>query len=158
MAVNVEELEENMKWVEEHPEQHQQGVWLRRLVGLEGEVCGTAYCFAGAYVHRKGYKAIYGSSLVHGEVAHHVEILGIGQVDIGDFVEKKLGLTRAQADILFDATNTLADLREIVDLIKDGDVEDYIQFAYRDDVEDDDDEENHNYYHYSGVPVGALAS
>lgn len=72
--------------IKAHPEEWNQGVWH----------CGTSHCFAGL-----------------------VEVFTTGE-DVSsestwDVAEQALGLTTAEAVLLFDAYNTLADLEETVD-------------------------------------------
>jgi len=109
MSVNVELLKKTLAHIEAHPEEWNQLEW-----------CGTSCCFAGHAALLSGSSRVIdteGAPVVlwarvrrpDGKLAH-----------VWDVAEQELGLDEARAERLFQADNTIEDLRRIVsDLIAD---------------------------------------
>lgn len=99
MTINVDLLQQTLLHIEEHPEEWYQNEWR----------CGATACFAGHAALLDGARwvdpRLHASYYVcyHGE-EQHVELAAT----------EALGLSFWQAETLFEETNTLDDLREIV--------------------------------------------
>ncbi|MAY48819.1 MAG: hypothetical protein CMH38_03490 [Microbacterium sp.] len=109
-ARNTELLQRVMQHIDDHPEQHNQAVWLRHD-------CGTAACFA-------GWAALLSDELVE---VQDVEVdgmfydrAGVMHATSGAAV-KVLGVTGEESDVLFDATNSRDMLRLMVKDLVNGD-------------------------------------
>jgi hypothetical protein len=109
--VNVAGLEVTMAYIEGHPDEHDQSVWARQRVN-----CATAMCFAGVWA------ALAGAEFVWPNGAQLTSYCRIGETveSISNYAERTLGLTSYDADVLFDETNTIGQLREMVDALKRG--------------------------------------
>jgi len=104
---NIELLNKVMNHIELHPNQHDQTVWAERTV------CGTAMCFAGWAVVLSGGKIAFA-----GNSTRTSQCRIDGAMDDIDLVaERLLGLSMDDANDLFGPTNTIEDLREIVDML-----------------------------------------
>lgn len=121
---NVTLLQNTMKFIEEHPEQHNQAHWVT--------ACGTAFCYA-------GHAAILsGASLPQGDVMDlgqywiidlvSLQSRGGNAYDIRDgvalpvdvFAAERLGITDDEAEVLFEGDRTITGLRALVDALCDG--------------------------------------
>lgn len=83
--------------------QHNQRQW-----GSKTEGCGTAYCYAGWLVVTDG-GVLEGANtfrMPDGSLLHGGEV--------GEYAQKRLGLTGAEARAMFLSTNTIADLEYFV--------------------------------------------
>jgi len=119
-TLNVELMDKTLDFIEQHPENHYQGAWMRK--GVEDapavdlpdgrHLCGTAACFAGWAVTLAGETMdIYG---------YLVESDGTTKRHVENVAAEMLGLDRWSADVLFAARNKRADLRRMVENIKAG--------------------------------------
>ena len=97
-----------LDFIRAHPELHDQEIWLRKTD------CGTAGCFAGLACWLNGDTPIFeggpGSSVVRSADTRR-------QVQIRNRAIGLLGLSPTQADLLFDAGNSLEDLISEVEQI-----------------------------------------
>ncbi len=134
MTPNHAELDALLAWAEgEHdkevqglPSEWDQGTWAASRTNLQPSAqspsCGTACCIAGKAVARQGgvfllEQPFAGATRLR---ADYAEMPNGRRVMIETEAEEILGLTRVQADALFDADNTIASIRRIVQEIKDG--------------------------------------
>lgn len=81
-------LDAALAWIDEHPEQHYQGSWIKRT-----PACGTTYCLAGAIVMLSGAEPLWTGTL--GGVADYADdvVLTDGQrTGIGQRAADLLGL------------------------------------------------------------------
>ena len=106
---NIELLEKTMQFIKDNPEKHDQARW-----------CGTAQCFAGWATSLEGYtERVYWDR--HPSSSYLV--VNGNDVHVEDLARKLLGLTRREADQLFDADNTREDLELMVkDLVNGGEL------------------------------------
>lgn len=96
------------------------GSWNQKM-WVEINECGTAFCYAGHYLHSQGWQACRmpdSQPWATFGLARGGEILTWTM--IGQCAADELGLTNAEADALFEEGNTLEDLKEIVDEIANG--------------------------------------
>lgn len=126
---NEKLLLETLEHIENNPQTWEQGDWYV-WVGSDGHLvrgyggitveevnsCGTAMCFAGHAAIKSGFPPapapeVGKTTLSPWKNEHGVEVM--------DYARDRLGLTRGQSDVLFDATNTLEDLRTLVEAIID---------------------------------------
>jgi hypothetical protein len=133
-TVNAELLDEILAFITAHPQTWEQEDWYRVVDQKTGESayisrvneyeevnsCGTSFCFAGHVALHEGFplppkqNSGYWQRVVKFEDGHtDVE-------EASEFATKVLGLTTWQADELFDPTNTLDDLKIMVELLKGG--------------------------------------
>lgn len=98
--MNVDELDRNVTFIEDHPEQHNQRMW----------TCGTGACLAGHIALNNDYEVVHSP-------ATHTVINGLVRDQQGDLHEVAslartlLDATRAEADLLFAGGNTAETLR-----------------------------------------------
>lgn len=87
------------------------GEWRQREWGSKILGCGTAYCFAGWRVVLDGGRLTAANTFVlpDGTELHATEV--------GDYARERLGLTRRQADSLFDVDNNINDLEHWVGVL-----------------------------------------
>lgn len=129
--VNVPLLRKTMEHIKSHPEHWHQGSWRTdisedmaeslnagRATGRHRPVpisCGTAMCFAGWACELAGdeWEADVFGGLDQFFVSDHVMVDG-QPVRAAERARDLLGLTRFQADRLFEGLNRLEDLEEIV--------------------------------------------
>lgn len=86
---------------------HDQVDWIRRFD------CGTGGCFAGTYALGMGCTPVWWGDDEITDVVR--EPGGDTKWMVSDWVRRELGLTEQQAVLLFSASNTTADLKDIVD-------------------------------------------
>lgn len=104
MTINHSEIEAIIGHIEAHPEEWDQRNWASR------SDCGTAYCLAGLACVRSGGQAKFYRGLEYASTCS----LPDGRTELIVLVAQDLlGLTNDQADILFDASNTIDDLKRI---------------------------------------------
>jgi hypothetical protein len=108
-------LEETLAAVELAEKEHRwiQGDWWS-AVDWDGNWCQTAGCFAGQRAFADGYQL---------DAANRHRLVKEGadplyREDIQEWAQRRLDLTRAEAEVLFAGDNTLYDLGVIVDQIK----------------------------------------
>lgn len=89
------------------------GTWDQRQWFVETG-CGTACCFAGNYALSQGCTPVFHDDL---HVSGSVTTPEGRKAFVGEWVEGHLGLTEDEALDLFDQSNTLNDLRLIVEEI-----------------------------------------
>lgn len=95
--INVPLLRKTMEHIEQHPEEWDQSFWMSE--------CGTKACFAGWACVFSGVEVVYSwarCTTADGDSA-------------GAAAQDALGLTFEDADQLFEANNTMAELRSQVD-------------------------------------------
>lgn len=114
MTLNVELLERTMSHIEAHPYDHDQHQWR----------CGTARCFAGWASYFAGGRFVSSESDIATIVASNgvksfrssvVRTPEDGLLHVADHAVLALGIDDGDADLLFDAMNSVADLRAMVD-------------------------------------------
>ena len=100
-------LDAALAWIDEHPEQHNQDVWIARVPG-----CGTTCCLAGALTQLAG-----GVPIWVGEIASAVRLPDGTERGVESFATTLLGVPLGGdvADDLFYAANDRADLGEVRD-------------------------------------------
>lgn len=120
---NVELLQATMRYVEEHPAEHNQEHWRTE--------CGTAFCYAGhaallAGATRPtfgtGWDLHWAVNVVTLESADQTadEMRVSGSLHIDEFAASQLGITMHEADALFDGYRTVAGLHALVNALCDG--------------------------------------
>lgn len=132
MSVDKEALRTNMDRVIAADAQHlwQQGDWVAPVdengeqVGavLDGEYCRTAGCFAGHYAFSQGYTQVdwYSATITNPETGDVLDTDrdDLTRVDnVAGFTMHGLGLDPSQAMRLFNADNSLHQLKFLVDEI-----------------------------------------
>jgi len=139
---NIELLDEVIDYIEEHPEEWSQNSWgsgqgvnpIKQDDGYfaPGTACGTAFCVAGHVANMKGGRQRWGKGLLGGLTFISVEVPSSGNfLSVSTFAQLKLGLEREEADVLFDASNTLEQIKEIRDVLANhGDVEQWNRSRY----------------------------
>jgi hypothetical protein len=138
--VNVAGLNQTMQYIEEHPEEWDQGNWAVTKAG-----CGTAYCFAGTWAALNGAEFDFNDYWIkeYGFSTAHMAAIDGSVQHVSRWASESLELEGTDSEILFRSTNSLADLREMVKLLSEGeDLEDH--FSYYEecyDVEDDDEDD-----------------
>lgn len=108
---NIELLEKTMQYIEDHPEQHEQSLWLSQAT----PGCATAACFAGWACLLDGYEAVAwerwyraGIDLISFNVRKSDSLVNSHPRELGQAL---LGLSDADAWVLFYGTNTLDQLK-----------------------------------------------
>lgn len=109
---NIELLEQTMQYILDYPEKHDQRIWVQGV--QEDDSCGTTACFAGWACFLAGLKQEAVSTdedyfRFHGQRTH-----------ASDIAPKLLGLTTREADILFEATNSVEELQHMVKKLVNG--------------------------------------
>lgn len=123
MTVNVELLERVMRHIEDHPAQHDQGIWL--------DECGTAGCFAGWACLLSGWRPSVVFAPGCGLVISPDTLVERGAYDAALDL---LGIDTPDALTLFDAVNTAPMLSLMVkDLVNGEPLRDADE--YRDEAE-----------------------
>lgn len=89
-----------------------QDVWFENRDAY-GKECGTAGCFAGWCAFLDGYTVIDWNTVMLFNPATHRTLL---KNQVRYWAQERLGLDDNQATVLFAATNTLEDLKELVDM------------------------------------------
>lgn len=116
---NADLLERTLAQIEAHPETWDQQTWAAKTT------CGTAHCFAGHAVmlaHPNAIPVFDGASTTSFVTIPDHPVRAIWWIP--DLARDLLDLGRSTGDILFNATNTLEELRAMVaDLIDGGDLE-----------------------------------
>ena len=96
------------------------GSWNQKM-WVEINECGSAFCYAGHYLHSRGWRAC---RLPEQPTWATYALTRDGEIltwtGIGERAAAELGLTPAEADALFEEENTLEQLKEIVDEIANG--------------------------------------
>jgi hypothetical protein len=103
--VNVQLLEQTMRHIIDHPETHDQGIWVS-----DKEDCGTTACFAGwacLLSGAKQYDVTLSQSTFSADTAS-------GWIRADDLAVQLLGIDEDTATNLFDGDNTVDDLQRIV--------------------------------------------
>lgn len=126
------ELDAVIAQLKQHPEQHNQMVWIQ----FEGKVaptlvpeltCGSAFCIAGAVVARAGATALweqqedYDGDLTNIWNCNTVVAPDGLEWGVSRYARKVLGLNPWQADALFSGSNTMDDIDRVRDRIAQGD-------------------------------------
>lgn len=106
-TVNKELLEEAVAWAEAEASKGEMSQWDQGMWVTDGAPCGTAYCIAGhigAMLAPEKYLTSDGFQGFH----------------VSQFAEEALGLNLRQASALFDAANSLDDVKLVAKMILDG--------------------------------------
>lgn len=109
MTINKKLLLDVLAKIEADPKSWDQGYWF----------CGTAACFAGHACLLSGDKPIFeeeeneDGDIVVDDRAEYVDVAGVSEY-VSDRAGALLGISEAQADVLFDASNSLEDLQRFV--------------------------------------------
>lgn len=132
---NVELLRATMKFIEQHPEKHEQGQWATQ--------CGTAFCYAGHAALLAGATPPSANSMTHGRFwmvdpgtfqsrsETTLEQIASGTLPVDEFAARQLGITVSEAEVMFAGDRTRQELRMLVDALCDGawiDDDEYIHF------------------------------
>lgn len=129
--INFALLDEIMDYIEKHPRQWNQDDWFRIVDLVTGETryetervlmeevnsCGAAMCFAGHAALRMGFPA----PPLNNNGSWQREVLDEAgypyREDVFVFAQNVLGLTSSQADALFAGSNSMEDLKNIVEAL-----------------------------------------
>lgn len=111
---NVAELRRVLHKIEDYPASWYQGLYASR------DSCGTAYCFAGHVVVDAGYEFFWLRPTSFS--ASMVIVNGLKLFPADSLAGNLLGLTDNQRDELFEANNSLEDLRRICFEITNGEI------------------------------------
>lgn len=105
--MNIDELDRNVTFIEDHPELHNQAVW----------TCGTGACLAGHIVLNNGY-TLY---LRDGDDLGARVLNPQGEaVIVSREARRILGASREETNLLFYSTNTVKTLREMTKDLQNG--------------------------------------
>jgi hypothetical protein len=118
--INTERLLDVLTYITEHPERHNQEIWVER------SDCGTTACLAGWTVMRHGdtiewrpYPAVSIAGAV--TIADTVTVEGDPDTwDIPSRAAHLLGLNHTDAEYLFSPLNTITDLWDIAEKLTGG--------------------------------------
>lgn len=121
---NVELLEKTMQYIQDHPEQHAQESW------MHATECGTAACFAGWACLLAGLEQVQGTGFATRSTVRSgpLTLTKAYKTNVGEVVSipseaaAQLGLTEREAGILFDAGNTVDELKLMVKKLVNGEV------------------------------------
>lgn len=132
--VNIELLEEILEFIKAHPKSWRQESWYKIVDTETGREkysisvedvseknsCGAAFCFAGHVALAKGFPA---PPLDNDSEWTRKVIFSDGEWDwrtetVSEFARKQLGLDEIQAAALFDASNEIYDLENLVNALK----------------------------------------
>ena len=106
--MNVDELDRNVTYVEDNPEQHDQTVW----------TCETGGCLAGHIALNNGYTL---ARYVEGKVVNGMVRDSAGAMhDVATVAQKILGATDDQVHLLFAAGNSVETLRLLTKDLQNG--------------------------------------
>lgn len=106
MTINITELDRIVTFIEDHPEQHCQDVW----------ICETGACLAGHVALQNGYRVVS-----DGFKGRRVECLDTGEHKwVSDVAVEILGLTEEESILLFAGHNTIENLRMMTKDIANG--------------------------------------
>lgn len=108
-TLDVERARILLTFLREHPEKHEQDIWLNAYaggrIGEVRETCGTRGCVAGWAV------LLFGPEDKElRDPSHNVTNLRVGRWSIPGLARELLGLTHEQADHLFYVRNTTDDI------------------------------------------------
>lgn len=110
---DIERLDRALAYIEAHPEQHDQGVWLKKVD------CGTAACLAGWVVVQEYPQAGFVKTAY--DYGDRFSMVGINPQDEPVYVHltatELLDINGEQADELFNEFNTLQHLKRMRDLL-----------------------------------------
>lgn len=109
-TINVPPLRKALEHVTEHPEEHDQTIWARRTK------CGTTGCLAYWITVYAGYEARWPNA-----VTVHTNWTTANE-PIRDTAAREVGLTRDQADQLFEMGNTIDNLWTLAEAYTDGEI------------------------------------
>jgi hypothetical protein len=110
--IDIERLDRALAYIEAHPEQHNQGVWLSSPVPKVD--CGTAACLAGWVMLQEYPEAVFEQDRYdHGPTYSKVREPYGEQMDVEATARKLLGLDHGQAGVLFAPENDLAALKRL---------------------------------------------
>lgn len=121
---NVELLQTTMRQIEQNPETHDQGRWIT--------ACRTAFCYAGHAAILAGAlppaaaKDEFGSfwaidpTTCKSALLSAYDLRESSKMPVDVFAAKRLGITGAEAEVLFAGDRTIPELRALVDALCDG--------------------------------------
>lgn len=116
---NADRLLDVLTFLETHPDQHDQGIW------ISTGTCGTVGCLAGWACLRNGYVELISEDLMLGAVHWGVYIDSDPTKTVLSVFEVAMNLLELDSDDaewIFDGDNTLEDLWCIADGLTDGEV------------------------------------
>lgn len=133
-AINAPLLRKVMEHIETSPEEWDQSMWVQAVKRVEYSngvtdiyplpelprnssqppaYCGTAFCFAGHTAYMSGWEPYW-----MGKSYDLFRMRKDGEVDmVHEIAKEALGLNSLQAEMLFNASNELEDLRYMVDYL-----------------------------------------
>lgn len=152
LTINAEALEGVMAMITARPDLHNQSIYVdgdlfneyktKPLAEIEGSTddwlgigCGTAACFAGwggvLYGEQYGYEPFNQGTYWIKEGTRALAMRGLARGHhIASMASEIFGITEEQAEVLFNAGNTVAMLGWMVkDLINTGDLKDWVDYA-----------------------------
>jgi hypothetical protein len=113
-TINVPLLRKTLEHITAHPEEWDQGVWMRQSNRTE---CGTAGCVAGWALTFAGHELDFESCFFPNEALDLIDGRPIETV-----AQAELGLTEDQANALFSEHNGLTRLWELADDYTNGEI------------------------------------
>lgn len=120
MEPNIPLFRKTLEHIEANPSEWQQSIW-----GVQSS-CGTSFCFAGTALHLNGNELDWVETLNGNLRTGNLSLNGARINNILDSPSRaaryELGISEYSADILFDATNSLTDIKDIVFHITNGEV------------------------------------
>ncbi len=116
---NAELAYSTLDHIRAHPDQHRQVVWLRRPAGYPAPTadtgwCGTSGCFAGWVSLLAGDQPVRGDAHFGWEWVDEVRTPDGRHAFVAERAVELLRISQEQADQLFDAVNSVADLERLV--------------------------------------------
>lgn len=135
MTANVAALRAELEWITAHPARWDQNTWCRPPATFHRDAaddewhCGTVACLAGWTALHAGYRPVaydgVDVELPVTDVARRPDAVGVGArvpLPVEHVARRLLGLTPAQAALLFDGGNSLRDLWEFARVFTDGEL------------------------------------
>lgn len=120
MTIDLDLLEAAMSEIEQNPEHHDQQAWSKNVLNRD---CQTTFCYAGHVAILAGAQPPT-DALMGWYVDFESNTTQPWSVRsalfVGEYAQKKLGITEKDADALFHGAATIPQLRVMVDRIKAG--------------------------------------
>jgi len=108
--VNIEVLDKALDWIEKNPDQHRQSVWFQRTD------CGTGMCLAGVVATQHGWTPDWSAGRLSGYGEETSLVMkGDDYGKVSSVARGLLGLELEDSELLFDAENSLDDLKAMRD-------------------------------------------
>jgi hypothetical protein len=115
---NVELLAATMTHIDEHPDELDQSSYARHL--HHGPDCGTSFCYAGHALHIRGYQPDFDSHEWDGSSTSSFVAPDGSRCRADYAAREELGLTEDQGYLLFNTSNGVERLRQLVAVLTKG--------------------------------------